>query len=248
MSVRATTWAWEQGRLGAVKGGELLTLLRVADHADNDGICWPGQRSLADYTAQGETTVRGHLRRLEERGLLRSEVRQAGNGRGRAADRILLAIDQPADPAAVTKTNNRQLTDDQPAADVGGTNKGTVKNPQTEVVGKIFDLWVDRLGKTDHRLTPTRRKKIESRLEEGFTPTELGEAIVGVTHSPHHMGENTNGPGGSGVIYDDLELILRNPENVEKFRDLYRQAKRHRRKGADVNERRKQIRREQGLD
>lgn len=66
MSVRATSWAWERGREGLVKGGELLTLLRIADHADNSGVCWPGEETVAEYTAQGDRTVRRHLAALSD--------------------------------------------------------------------------------------------------------------------------------------------------------------------------------------
>lgn len=95
MSVRATSWAWELARSGEIGGGLLLTLLRVADHADNEGICWPGEKSLAEYTGHDQRTVRRHLSRLEAEGHLRRERQGSEGGRGRGKDRILLHLDQP---------------------------------------------------------------------------------------------------------------------------------------------------------
>ncbi|HXS32263.1 MAG TPA: helix-turn-helix domain-containing protein [Solirubrobacterales bacterium] len=95
MSVKATNWAWELGRDEVVKGGELLTLLRIADHADNSGICWPGEDSIASYTGQDGRTVRRHLKKLEGDDLLHRERQASETGRGRGRDRIHLHIDQP---------------------------------------------------------------------------------------------------------------------------------------------------------
>lgn len=133
MSVRASTWAWERGREQGLNQGQILTLVKVADHADNDGVCWPGEKHLAEYTSQGETTVRGHLKQLEGMDLLHRERRTSEKGRGRARDHIHLHLDQPADPAGEKATTNRQMTGDQPADDGGRTNKGTVKNPHGRV-------------------------------------------------------------------------------------------------------------------
>lgn len=106
MSVRATTWAWEQGREHDLNNGELLLLVRIGDHADNDGICWPGTRHLADYCCCDESTIRRNLARLEDKKLIVRE-RQQGEGRGRDFDRILMQI--PAQEQA-GKTNGRAAT------------------------------------------------------------------------------------------------------------------------------------------
>lgn len=133
-----------------------------------------------------------------------------------------------------------------------GVQGTTQEEDQEEVPGKvapdatqgIFDFWVERRKKPQHRLTPKRRQKVSARLKEGFTARELCEAIAGIAYSKHHMGENDR-----QETYDDLELICRNPENVEKFRDLYRTRRgKDGSVGQDANERRRQQRREQGLE
>lgn len=131
MSVRASNWAWETGRRLRLKQGELLILLRVADHADNDGRCWPGVEGIADYTAMDESTVRRNLKKLEAKGLLHRERRETKRGRGRRSDVINVHLDQagespgrsdsdqPGTSPGSSDVTNRANPDDQPGIDGG---------------------------------------------------------------------------------------------------------------------------------
>ena len=66
-----------------------------------------------------------------------------------------------------------------------------------------------------HKPTPGRMKAIKSRLKD-FSVDDLKTAIIGCTRSSHHMGNNPRS-NPEGKIYDDLTLIMRNPENVNRF-------------------------------
>jgi hypothetical protein len=78
MSVRITTWAWEQQTMSS---GERLVLLALADHAGDDGLCYPGTGRLADKCGfSSATTVRNHLDTLEARGLIRKVHRRRKKG------------------------------------------------------------------------------------------------------------------------------------------------------------------------
>jgi biotin operon repressor len=70
-------WAWEQNVPSTVK----FILLALADHADNDGTCWPGQAGVADKTGFGRQTVNKAVQTLEELGLLNVEHRFDNLGR-----------------------------------------------------------------------------------------------------------------------------------------------------------------------
>jgi hypothetical protein len=52
-----------------------MTLLALADSADDNGLCWPSVRTLAAKCQAGESTVRRHLQALEADGLLASRQR-----------------------------------------------------------------------------------------------------------------------------------------------------------------------------
>jgi len=71
MSIKALNWAFSQELAASPK----LTLLALADHADDDGICWPGVTGLAKKTSQSERTIQRRLVELQEAGYLRSEER-----------------------------------------------------------------------------------------------------------------------------------------------------------------------------
>jgi DNA-binding transcriptional ArsR family regulator len=53
-----------------------LVLLKLADNANDEGVCWPSVPLIADHTELSIRTVQEHLHRLEAKGLLRIERRQ----------------------------------------------------------------------------------------------------------------------------------------------------------------------------
>lgn len=87
MSVRAMAWAWEQ----ELPEGEKLLLMAVADHADDSGICWPGQENLGKKIGRSERTVRRRLTKLEMLGLIARKPRYNADG-NRTSDQIILSI------------------------------------------------------------------------------------------------------------------------------------------------------------
>lgn len=71
MSIKAMSWAWQQ----KAKGTRKLILMALADHADDDGICWPGKKGLAEKCCVDKRVVVYHIRKLCEMGLLNSTPR-----------------------------------------------------------------------------------------------------------------------------------------------------------------------------
>lgn len=61
------SWAWEQNTQSS---GERLVLLALADHAGEDGECYPHTARLADKCGLDRKTVQRHLIALDERGLV----------------------------------------------------------------------------------------------------------------------------------------------------------------------------------
>jgi hypothetical protein len=104
--------------------------------------------------------------------------------------------------------------------DIGGDAAdaaGSVSEPgATRAKGDpVFDHWVMAMGKrSGTKLNSARRGKLKARRSEGFTDTQLCEAIDGCKLSDFHMGANER-----GEVYNDLETILRNGSTVEKHRE-----------------------------
>lgn len=89
----------------------------------------------------------------------------------------------------------------------------TVAGPDAEVQ-EVFDFWLDTLrGKSKSRviLSDKRRKKIEKAVKL-YGVEDCKKAIRGCSMSAFHMGHN-----GTGTKYDDIELILRDEQHVERF-------------------------------
>ncbi len=79
MSVKATTMVWDHYPNG---GGEFLTALCLADHADHEGGCiFPSVARIATKTQPAERTIQYHLAAMRESGWLIkvSEGGGAGN-------------------------------------------------------------------------------------------------------------------------------------------------------------------------
>lgn len=77
MSVKVLTHVLEHSQHS---GNELLTLIILADHADENGICWPSMDRVGKLIRADERTARRCVKRLEESGELRVE---RGRGRGK---------------------------------------------------------------------------------------------------------------------------------------------------------------------
>lgn len=68
MSARALNWAWAQR---PQTSSQKLVLAALADRADDDGVCWPSTRWLAEKCQpMPAETVRRVLRELTEQGLV----------------------------------------------------------------------------------------------------------------------------------------------------------------------------------
>ena len=77
MSNNASAWAWGVTDLSI---SEKLTLLALADRADDEGICWPGHRYISNLTGLGQSTVRTAVKTLKDKGLIENTGRNRENG------------------------------------------------------------------------------------------------------------------------------------------------------------------------
>lgn len=91
------------------------------------------------------------------------------------------------------------------------TNNYNKSLKDTSILDSVFQYWQSVMGKQNSRLTPTRKTKINSRLKH-FSEEQIKSAIDGCSKSQFHMGENDN-----RTEYNDIVLICRNDENIEKF-------------------------------
>ena len=88
MSVRAMAWAWRQ----QLSGPEKLVLMALADHADEDGICWPGNAHIARKCNLSQRSVQRHVKNLIDNGYMTSNRRFRDTG-GQTSNRYALNVD-----------------------------------------------------------------------------------------------------------------------------------------------------------
>lgn len=84
-------------------------------------------------------------------------------------------------------------------------------------IQQVFDAWIASTGRTSRTVLDAKRQRRIRNALKVYSVEELVDAVDGWRFSPHHRGEND-----SGTVYNDLELLLRSSQQVEKFRDLKR--------------------------
>jgi hypothetical protein len=126
MSVQAISRALDH-RVHSVT--EKVILLVLANYANEYGISWPSQRTLAEIAACDERTVRRTLVRLEAKGVIRRIARRRGNG-SRQSDMILMSAfvgRKPAPPG--------MIDDDEEPGDPGSADEPPSPDNQSDCPG-----------------------------------------------------------------------------------------------------------------
>lgn len=82
MSIKAMSWAWDRNDLSP---GQKLVLLAIADHADDQGYCYPGYEKLAAKCCMNRSTVVQHVQTLEAIELL-NKMHRADSAGHRASN------------------------------------------------------------------------------------------------------------------------------------------------------------------
>jgi SOS-response transcriptional repressor LexA len=135
MSWQATAWAEKQ-----VTGSPArkVLLLVLANYADEDGICWPSQETLAKGTEQSLDTIQRQLKKLEQKELITVAARPQGRGRwpGRTY-KLNMPVAEKTEPQTAAQSRvNDATTEAQPAGDRAATSTdhraatGTATEPQ----------------------------------------------------------------------------------------------------------------------
>lgn len=113
MAYQHLHWAYQLKKL---RGPAKPILVALADQADSDGTCWPGQQLLAEMTGVSTKTVERACQRLERLGLIERSRRNTANGY-RTSDRFYLKVEvtpEVLDAALAEEDPTGSLTDTAP--------------------------------------------------------------------------------------------------------------------------------------
>ena len=84
-------------------------------------------------------------------------------------------------------------------------------------VTEIFNYWLEVMDKKSNTAFSDKRvKAIKKRLKDGYSISDIKTAIFNCSNTDHNMGRGKN---SNGTKYNDIELICRHPETLERFRD-----------------------------
>ena len=70
-----------------------LVLIKLADNANDEGICWPSYQNIADHCEVTKRSVMSHVAKLEEMGLLKRKYRKTDDGSMNKSNYYYLSLD-----------------------------------------------------------------------------------------------------------------------------------------------------------
>ncbi len=185
----------------------------LARYADTGGRCWPSRETLARRVGCSKGTIDRFAESLVTVGALIIERRKTEEGKSNMTNiwvihRVAPSASPPGSagkapraPLAARRTRTSELDKEQ----------------ANENIAVVWSAWVESTGKNKTRTQlDTKREKLIAEALHDYPVADVVAAVTGWKHSPHHRGENER-----NTIYNSLSLLLRNPENIERFRDLH---------------------------
>ena len=152
MSIRLMSQVWEDARIQSQ--AELLVLLALADHARDDGLCWPSIRTIAAKARIEERSAQRILRRLIEKGLVEL-VSQGGCIEGHnVPNRYRVKGGDAASPHG--------LTESHPGATLGLGVAGDRQSPRGDSENRDGVT----LGQGNHHIEPSLSKTTTTTCSE----------------------------------------------------------------------------------
>jgi len=126
-------WVWDHS---TAAGSDLLVLLAIADSADHDGTnAWPSLESLARKARIDRRNVRRCVRRLEELGELRVELKSGGppdRRRDRRTNRYTVVMSNEGAPTPSRGIDEGALVVGRGGA--GGDHEGALAPPDPSFI------------------------------------------------------------------------------------------------------------------
>lgn len=93
-------WVWQQ----PLKAPQKLVLLALADHADDEGRCWPGIEGLKQKCGMSKSSIINHLNELIELGYV-NKIKRYDNGGKRTSNFYILNLSLSPNSTHSTKSN-----------------------------------------------------------------------------------------------------------------------------------------------
>jgi DNA-binding MarR family transcriptional regulator len=213
MSVQLISWAYEQ-RVGSWT--EKAVLIALANRANHDtGKCTPSLKRVAEETELSYATVKRAATSLVNKGFItRERQRRTDGSYGSYSYRLEsepeIRESQPG--VSVSPGPGVSVSPQEPEVDLEPEVKEEKPNGFSKKVDRIYNHWRQQRKKTRStydKISPTRRQKIQARLEE-FSEDELLAVIDAIAKDPWP----------DRRLHDDLTVVFRSREQVERFLEM----------------------------
>ena len=145
MSVKIMSWAWSQ----KIEPTRKLILMALADHADDDGVCWPSMKKLADKCSVSRRTVLRNINALKEDGIISSSHRHREDG-SMSSSKYVIHADNQSHPLRQNVTPPCDTHDTPPATRVSHHEPSLQPSIRIKDIDHFEEFWVQcprRIGK-----------------------------------------------------------------------------------------------------
>lgn len=176
MSIKAMTWAWSLEELPLK---ESVVLLALADQANDEGLCWPSQETLAKKSRGSVRSVKRAIKFLRDAGLVETIIRATPAGRKSNYYRVMVGAEFSAPGQQRAKL---ALCEEPVDNAIGRETVGVVDNPENPRQDCKGPNWPfaasETQGATGGPLDPYR--DLEPKEEPPTNQPDPESAMVGV--------------------------------------------------------------------
>lgn len=199
----------------------------LARHADKQSRAWPRRKVLADRMRCAPASIDRAVLELRQVGAI--EVQHRFDEGGQRSNsyvirRVPASTGEDTPPhhgggAIGTDEDGPLFTGDEQNESPSEREPLNEKNPSSaqgpSEVQQVFAAWLEASGKTSRTLLDAKRKRVIVKALSSYPLDEVLAAVRGWRNSTFHNGTE-------GKVHNDLGLLLRDAEHIERFRDLER--------------------------
>ena len=183
---------WEDARIQSQP--ELLVLLALADHARDDGVCWPSIRTIAAKARVEERSAQRILRRLIEKGLVELVTKGGCIDGHNVPNRYRVTGGDPPSPRGLTE-GHPGVTSGQGVGGDRQSPRGDPENPDGVTLGQGNHHIEPSLSKT----TTTTYPQLDNQKGHGDEAAEGRRRRVVFLRERVHSESQSKQNRGSGT-------------------------------------------------
>lgn len=172
-----------------------MILIKLADQANDNGICWPSYETIAKTCEISKRSVITHIQKLEEQGFLRIEKRYNKEAGKNFSNRYHLTLSRGGANAALVQIS----AEGGAGVSLGGA--GDAPEPTNEPINEpinntntceadlLVEFWNENRPPNTQVKTSVWSKKVKTRLKT-FTVDEIQQAMLFVINDNWYQANN----------------------------------------------------------